>query len=111
MTKNIDLFLVLKWEDDSNAFEMATAGIIVSWIFAFNFLICEFGQWVNSRYEAYSSELTECDWYALPMEMQRMYMIFLVNAQQPMHIESYAGIECTRDTLKKVDSDGQGHSL
>lgn len=34
--------------------------------------------------------------------MQRLYLIFILNSQQPTHIRGYGGILCTRDNFKMV---------
>lgn len=72
------------------------------WVFALTFLFCEPGERVSNRFGMFGEELERCNWYELSMEMQRMYMIFLSDTQQTMNIQSYGGIQCTRDTSKRV---------
>lgn len=74
----------------------------ISWIVTFDFVVCELGQWVTGRFETLSLELSLCNWYAFPIEMQRVYLNFLLDSQQPVEIQSYPGIVCSRDTFKKV---------
>lgn len=94
--------VLLKWEDDWNMIEMITAAILAIWMFALNFLICELGQWIANQYAAFSDELCKCKWYFLPIEMKRIYLIFLLDTQHPERIKSYGGIVCSRETLKWV---------
>lgn len=82
--------------------ELNTCAIFMFWAFAFDSLICELGQRVTNRYEAYGDELCKCDWYSLPVKLQRLYLIFLLDTQQPKRIQSYGGIVCSRKTFKKV---------
>ena len=75
---------------------------ILTWIFLFIFIICEPGERVSEKFEEFSNELGQCNWYALPSEMQRMYLIFLSDAQQPINIQCYGRILCSRETFKTV---------
>lgn len=74
----------------------------VVWSFVAIFIFCQFGEMVIDRFEKFHSELWQCDWYACPGEIQRMYLMFMVNAQQPAVIKGYANILCTREMFKKV---------
>lgn len=76
--------------------------MIILWIFGFILLVCEFGERVTTQFEQFGVEFNQCDWSKLSTEMQRMYLIFLLYAQQPKHIQSYGNIECTRETFKQV---------
>lgn len=95
-------FSFSKWKDDWNTTELAATGLIVFWAVVLNFLVCELGQWITSQYDMFGDELCACNWYALPMVMQRMYLMFLLNTQQPMYIQCYGGITCSREIFKKV---------
>lgn len=47
-------------------------------------------------------KLCHCKWYLLPLKMQRIYAIVMINAQQRMVIEGFANTHCTREAFKKV---------
>lgn len=64
--------------------------------------ICEAGERVTTQFEAFAKELEQCNWYGFSIRMQRLYVFFLLDTQQPVNIQSYAGIQCTRDTFKNV---------
>lgn len=57
---------------------------------------------MTEQFERFSDELSRCDWYSLPTEMQRMYAFFLSDTQHPVKFSSYAGITCERETSKMV---------
>lgn len=99
---NINFSLFIKWEDHWNGFEMSTTILADFWAFTLNFLACEVGQRVTSQYEIFGDELRKCNWHVLPIEMQRIYLTFLLDTQQPIFIQSYGGIVCSRETYKKV---------
>lgn len=65
-------------------------------------MICEPGTHVTTHFEIFNEELSRCDWYLLPVDVQLMYMVFLSNAQNPVKIASYGGISCSRSVLERV---------
>lgn len=68
-------------------------------------ILCEPGHLCAQAFEKFEMELSECDWYLLPIEMQSMYMIFLADTQNSVNMKGYGGIVCERETMKKVDID------
>lgn len=104
-------FLPLKWNDDPNVIEIISIALAGLYTFVFNSVVCELGQWMTNQYEVFEDELTTCDWYALPIEMQQLYLIFLLDAQQPIHIQCYGGIACSRETFKVVGFNGNQFSM
>lgn len=74
----------------------------VFWSFAFIFFICECGEGVTSQFNNFDDKLCECKWYLFPMDMQKLYLIFMINTQQPTHISCYGNILCVREMFKKV---------
>lgn len=82
--------------------EFFIASEALFWVCVLNFSICELGEQVNHQFEIFGEELERCNWNNLPTELQRMYLIFLSDIQQPVNIQSYGGIICSRDTFEKV---------
>lgn len=76
--------------------------MLIPWMYVFNLLVCEPGERVASQFEQFGEELGRCEWNQLPIGMQRMYLIFLSDTQQPKNLRSYGGIPCTRETFKLV---------
>lgn len=50
---------------------------VLIWTVALIFVLCEPGAIMTSQFEEFCDELSQCDWYFLPIEMQRMYVIIL----------------------------------
>ena len=71
-------------------------------VILFDIIICEPGERVTDQFDQFGQEVGRCEWNMLPIEMQRMYLIFLSDTQQPVHIGGYGGILCARDTFKRV---------
>lgn len=57
---------------------------------------------MTDKFEVFGEKIAACNWYLLPIEMQRMYLIFLANVQNPILMTSYGGITCERGTSKRV---------
>lgn len=57
------------------------------WSFAFQIMVCELGEWVNNKFELFNETLVQCDWYLLPLELQRMYVMILVISQQQIIVQ------------------------
>lgn len=77
--------------------------MVVLWVYGFNLIACEPGERVTNRFEQFSRKFNDCGWNNLSIGMQRIYLIFLSDTQQPKTIHSYGGIICTRDTFKQVN--------
>lgn len=82
--------------------EITPTAVSVWWAFILSFTICELGQRVTSKFKTFGENLSASNWYSLPLEFQRIYLIFLLESQQPIRIESYCEIICSRETFKRV---------
>lgn len=72
------------------------------WSLLIQIMVCEFNEWVSCKYELFNKALLQCDWYLFPIEMRRMYVLIMMNAQQPTLIQGFGNFPCTRETLTKV---------
>lgn len=50
----------------------------------------------------------QCNWYLLPIEMQQMMLIVVVNAQQPTIVRGFGNTSCGRQSFKQV---GDAHAF
>ena len=58
---------------------------------------------VTYQFERFNHVLGRCDWHLFPVEMRRIFVIILANAQQPTFIRGYGNILCAREALKRVN--------
>ena len=70
--------------------------------FVIMFLYCEFGEMVTNQFNELNERFSKCNWYLLPIEMQRMFVIVMANTQRPAMIQGYANVVCTRESFKQV---------
>lgn len=101
-TFDCDIFLLSKWDDNTKQFEIMILSMLILWIFVIILITTEFGERVTFQFERFGVEFEQCKWNNLPIEMQRIYLIFLLDTQQPQNIQSFGGIPCTRKTLEQV---------
>lgn len=88
--------------ENANSAELTNGLLSIVTSFIVIFFICEFGEMVCNRFNSYNEELCKCDWHAFPVEIQQLLLIFMTSTQRPAAFQGYGGIECTRDTFKKV---------
>lgn len=94
--------IILKMDQKSKMIDIITNAVIAVLTFVFLFIACEPGERVTEAFEQFDDELIQCNWYTLPIGIQRLYSIFLVNTQQSINIQCYGEILCTRETSKNV---------
>lgn len=57
---------------------------------------------VMDKFEIFYDQSIQCEWYLFPLEIQRIFLIFINDLQMPVFIRGYGGISMTRDTFKQV---------
>lgn len=73
------------------------------WAFMMVLFASEIGQRFSNTFEKIDDKINEFDWYLLPMEVQRILPIIMINTQRPTFITCFGSSTCSRDTFKKVD--------
>lgn len=74
----------------------------VFWSFVQIFFFCYYGEQLTNGFFELKRAIYECDWYRLPLEMQKMIPIIGINIQQPVYLEGLAHTYCTLETFKGV---------
>lgn len=75
---------------------------LIIWSFAIMFFNCEIGQDVSNQFNKLSDDIWKCDWYLLSHQLQRMLIVIIINAQDPVFIRGFGNVECTRDSFKQA---------
>lgn len=94
--------LIIKNSQNSNLMGLITPLTILTWSFFIIAYMCECGERVTEQFYLFNEKLNRCKWYCFPLDVQRIMLIFLGDAQQTIYIRGYANILCTRDSFKKV---------
>lgn len=87
---------------DSNWINILCTAIMIFWVFTLVFFPCELGKRMSNDFKMFDKKLGRCNVLMLSFEMQRMYLVFLSNTQQPKTTHCYGGIVCSRDSYKRV---------
>lgn len=73
-----------------------------TWSFMGIFFLCEIGEKLTESFEKFNNDFRLCNWYAFSNEVQRMFLIVLLDSQYPVIIRGYGNTLCTRYALKTV---------
>lgn len=80
-------------------YNLITYGVI---FFGLIFTACEIGQRITNIFNGIIHDIEKLDWYLLPIEIQRILLTIIINAQVPIVIECYGIVAASRDRFKKV---------
>lgn len=69
---------------------------------ALTYIACELGQRMNDAFDKIDTTLDHTRWYMFPIEIQRMLPMIHLIAQQPVSLECFGSIACSRDVFKDV---------
>lgn len=69
------------------------------------FIGCELGQRANDAFGKISFTIEEINWCLFPSAIKRMLPAVIAIAQQPVTLECFGNIKCTREVFKKVGVD------
>lgn len=66
------------------------------------FLYCYYGKYSTEYFAAFSDCLFESNWMALPNDLQRIFVVMLIHAQDPLYYYGYGNVKLTLETFLKV---------
>lgn len=81
--------------------------LVLNGIFALAtvFIACEIGHRMSEAFEGMIDfTIDQWDWYLLPKEIKRMLPSIMLNTQQPITLECFGSIKCSREVFKNVSS-------
>lgn len=88
--------------DNLNPAVLALPLILMFWSIATIFYYSEFGDMVMNKFHIFSDHSLRCRWYRFPRTIQKMFLIYLVDAQRECNIRGYGNTICTRNAFKEV---------
>lgn len=89
-------------DENSCAMDILSQLMIIIWPFIHIFFVCEFGQRLSGQFDMLDAAFCQCKWYLLSIELQRMLVIVMSITQQPVILQGYGNIQCTRGSFKQV---------
>lgn len=66
------------------------------------YLFCYFGNSLSNSQEDIADYFHELNWHELPVQMQKLFLLPIMAAQNPIHMYAFGSIECTSETFTKV---------
>lgn len=99
--KNSFFHFFLKSEHEST---LDLIGVLFSlfWSVVVMFIICALGERITDACDSFNVVLCQCDWYSHPIEMQQIFVMMLMNAQQPVKMKGFANTLCAHESFVKV---------
>ena len=70
--------------------------------FGIVFMACEFGQRMTSAFADINILIGQFNWYKFPLKIKKMLPVILMSAQEPVVLEVFGNIACSRETYQKV---------
>lgn len=65
-------------------------------------ICCELNQRSSDAFEQIEFTIDEWHWHLFPIEMQKMLLVIIANAQKPVEFECFGSITCSRTVFRKV---------
>lgn len=107
---------IVNWTNDLNAqfdhksfqqihhIDFTLSSVIVALlIFVLNlFIYCYFGELATGSFEKMSDSLDDIDWYELPIELQRYFILMKANMQKPLHYHGFGVANLSLNTFITV---------
>lgn len=79
--------------------------------FVLLFAPCEMGERLGNLFIKFDVEIGQMNWYLFPIDIQKVLPIVMINTQQPVLIEFFGSIACTRSQFKKVNPNLNLHKV
>lgn len=64
--------------------------------------MCHLGHGLSTGQEEMADEFYQISWYELPPRMQKLLMLPIDAAQNPIQLQAFGSIECSRGMFTKV---------
>lgn len=103
-TKFPSIFIFQSHNAGNAILEIADPLVMLSLAFVPVAMTCELTGQMSIGFDGIYDEIIKIKWFLWPLKTQKLLLIFLPNAQQPVRFECYGSISSDRDTLKRVRS-------
>lgn len=65
-------------------------------------IACELGERMSGAFEKIDVTIEKFDWYLFPIGVKRMLPMVMAGTQQPVALECFGSIACSREVFRKV---------
>lgn len=87
----------------SNPLALSKLPVLVFWSFVSIFVYCDSGERLVSEFNKFDVYCL-CEWYMFPLFAQRSLPMIILNTQQPVVLQGFGSVQCTRETFRRVMS-------
>lgn len=82
--------------------EILNIFVMLFWASVQIFIFCELGENLTERFNRIPIIIYDSEWYNFPKDVRRALPTVMIAAQQPMVLQGFANLKCTRESFKKV---------
>lgn len=75
---------------------------LMFWSFILVYVFCEKSEMIANQFKQFEEELCQCKWYLYSVQLKRIYIIVVANAQLPTTVHGFGNIVCARESMKRV---------
>lgn len=68
------------------------------------YLYCYYGKHATDSYASYADCLFNSKWLALPVNLQKYYILMIAHAQKPLFYQGYGIVKLDLETFSKVST-------
>lgn len=107
------IFLIHKWFQLHHGNVIPLLISILNGIFAFAtvFIACELGQRMYNAFEKIDFNIEQLKWYLFPSKIKRLLPMIIAAAQEPVEMECFGSMTCTREVFEKVSTKVQFNKI
>lgn len=98
----IFFFISVPCQNADNSIALVIAIFLFCWSFSLLAFVCELCDRLTSAFGEIDYEIGQLNYHLLPMEIQRIIPIILMNVQKAVVLECFGNIYCDRMAFKKV---------
>lgn len=70
------------------------------------YLYCYYGKYATDSYASYANCLYNSNWIILPLNFQKLFVVMIGHAQQPLFYHGYGMVELNLETFARVSKTG-----
>lgn len=101
--KFYNIFNLFQSHHDYDLMVLSVTMFVSCYAFCTLFIACELGQRMQDSFDGITSMICQCDWQLFSIKVKRMLPTALAVLQQPVSLECFGSILCTREVFKKVE--------
>lgn len=102
LNQRTNVFFFMQCINGSRSLAVIQPTVCLNVVMMWLLIYCNFGDQVTTQFGGIDSKLYLCNWYNLPIELEKNIPMMLLSVQKPIYLRGFGSTSCTRETFKKV---------